>query len=616
MTVANDTTGPVGQPIGFIGLGAMGGPMVGHLLRSGVSVVVHDLNLVAVRTAEQAGAQVGRHAQDVAARTGLVFVCLPSLGALRAVLLGDEGIARCGRDCTVVDLSTTGPAFAREMRAELEPLRIAYIDAPITGNVTTAGNGKLGVMCSGAADAFARAEPVMRVMAETTVLYLGDGSGRAQTLKLLNNLVSATGMAVTSEAFVIAAKAGVRPGALLQVLNAGEASTNASRNKFATSVLPRRFNYGARMAITAKDISFAVAEAERLDVPVWIARPAQQLWRFAASQGGADRDGSSLITYLEPWAGVEVKDEAMADARLFASASTAATPPPACQVWCEPDRADALRNRLAGIGWDVAIVNEVQHPGNRTNPDARCLIRCIPPETNRADLLDALADPMLIASHPIILNTCWMSPLDAEQCAAQARDRGCAWLDAPLSGRLRDLEDGSGSVIVSSARNDAFCAQSLLQALGRDVYLVSSTPGDAQRVRYLEEAVSATLLAVACESYVIGARAGLAADMIPRILGIETGRTLASGTLFPQQVLTRRFDHGRSLGASLRALQCVSEECTEHGISAWVLDSARLLYGIAVAEFGADADVTHLVRLYEQWTGVEVRPGANLETST
>jgi len=462
MTTSRNTSTPAApHTIGFIGLGAMGAPIVHHLLSQAYDLVVFDLNPDALAAARQAGARVADSAAAVARHAHLVMMCLPSLPAIRAVLLGDNGVVdgvAAGGACRVLfDLSTTGPAFARDMHAALHEHGIAYLDAPITGNVKLAGRGRLGLMCSGASDAVAHARPALDAMAGTTVLYLGEQVGRAQTLKLLNNLVSACGMALTSEAFLIAVKAGVSATALLAALNNSEAHTNASRNKFGHSVLTRQFNYGARMAITAKDISLAVAEAEHLNVPLWVAPTVRQLWRYAASQGGAERDGSALITYFEPWAGVQVRGD--------------------------------------------------------------------------------------------------------ESCAA------------------------------SDAK----------------VHHVAPRADAAQRIRVIEDALAAALFAVACESYVTAVKAGLPVRAVARILGIESGRTEASARIFPQQVLTRRFAHGRSLGQAQHALEMLGRDAESLGISAWAINSARLLYRIAVGQLGADADMTTLVQLYETWAGAAVR---------
>ena len=186
-------------------------------------------------------------------------------------------------------------------------------------------------------------------------------TGKAQTLKLLNNLLSATGMAASCEAFILGAKAGLDPQTMLEIINSGDASSSATRNKFPQSILPRRFDYGARMAITAKDISLTVGEAEELGVPMWIARSVQQVWTYAVSQGGADRDGTALITYLEPWAGVEVRSRPQA-APVRPTDATPRKEFGALVVVCEPQTLPLLARRLRAQSWDVALAERGRHP--------------------------------------------------------------------------------------------------------------------------------------------------------------------------------------------------------------------------------------------------------------
>jgi len=290
-TSATASTAPSSEPIGFIGLGAMGAPMARHLAGLGYRLLVHDVNPHAVQSVVDCDARAVASPKAMASEAKLVFTCLPSLHALREVALGDDGLRAGDTIETYVDLSTTGAHFAREMAAALRQAGIMMLDSPITGNVITAGNGKLGIMCSGPLAAFRHAEPIMRDLASVVVLYLGDQTGRAQTLKLLNNLLSATGMAASCEAFILGVKAGLDPERMLEIINSGEASSSATRNKFARSILPRRFDFGARMAITAKDISLTVHEAEELGVPMWIAQSVRQVWKYAVSQGASEKDG-------------------------------------------------------------------------------------------------------------------------------------------------------------------------------------------------------------------------------------------------------------------------------------------------------------------------------------
>lgn len=569
---------PSQAPIGFIGLGAMGGPIVRHLCATGHRVWVYDLNPAALASARQAGACAADSPAAVARQARLVFVCLPSLPAARAVLLGAGGIHEGGACRILFDLSTTGPDFAREMQDSLARYEVDYLDAPITGNVTTAGNGRLGLMCSGAKAAYEAALPVLQVIAGSTVLYLGGQPGRAQTLKLLNNLVSASGMALTSEAFVVGARLGLRACSLLAAINAGDASTNASRNKFPASVLKRQFNYGARMAITAKDISLATAEAEKLAVPLWVGRQVQQLWRFAASQGGAERDGSALITYIEPWAGVEVRDDGM-PATLDVPAGQEKG---RCDLLCEP----GMRARLLSLLEQAGIT-------------ARVRLHEVADAGNMGAFFDALE------AESIVVNTVRLPASEAERLQRRAADGGHGYVEASLPIRSSDI--GVAPLFIGGDGRSVAAALPVLAALGSKPFYFSESAAQTQRIRQVEEALSAALFAVACESYVTAAKAGLPARSVPRILGIETGRTAASARIFPEQVLTRRFQDGRTLGQASRALELLGGEADALGISAWTLSAARLLYRIAIAAFGADADMTVLAQLYETWAGVEVR---------
>ena len=350
--------------IGFIGLGAMGAPMARHLARLGYRLLVHDVNPRAVQSVVECGARAVASAKAIASEARLVFTCLPSLEALREVALGNDGLHAGRTITTYVDLSTTGANFAREMAGALRQHGIMMLDSPITGNVVTAGNGKLGIMCSGPEAAFRHAEPIMRDLASVIVLYLGDETGRAQRLKLLNNLLSATGMAASCEAFILGVKGGLDPTTMLEIINAGEASSSATRNKFAASILTRRFDFGARMAITAKDISLTVKEAEELGVPMWIAQSVQQLWKYAVSQGGSEKDGTALITYLEPWAGVEVRASVDAVPREHEDIHPQEEIDEHLIV-CETTVLTSLARRLREQNWNVAVA------GMDTDTEAR-----------------------------------------------------------------------------------------------------------------------------------------------------------------------------------------------------------------------------------------------------
>jgi 3-hydroxyisobutyrate dehydrogenase-like beta-hydroxyacid dehydrogenase len=568
--------------IGFVGLGAMGAPMVRRLLACGHAVVVFDIDEKARSAAIGAGAHMAASPRQVADEAAVVCTCLPSLKALTAVLLGDDGV-RCGeRVQVVVDFSTTGADFARDLAAQLSLRGIALLDAPITGSVTTAGNGGLGIMCSGPAAAFARVEPLLRDLAREVVLYLGERSGRAQTLKLLNNLLSATGMATTCEAVLVGFKAGLDPWRMLEVINAGDASSSASRNKFPKSVLPRRFDYGARMAITAKDTSLTVGECEALGVPMWVGQAVRQVWNVAASQGGAERDGSSLITFLEPWAGVELP--ASDAARPLADAAPSGAVPEVAIVCDARLQRDVVR--AAGPAASVHVVG--------ATAGAAAMRAALPARAGRR----------------LVVNLCPMASTPARAWAQAVADEGDGYVEAMPVCLPRDIGTARALYVVAGAAQDRADAAALLALLGGRALAVSERAGDAALLRDLHEALFATLLAATAEAFAAGAKAGLAPEAMTRIMGVETGRNAASARILPEEVATRRFDHGRSIGDLFAALERLSAAARELGVTPWILDRTKLLYGLAARLGSPDDDASRLVTHYERWAGAEVRPPA------
>ena len=233
------------------------------------------------------------------------MICLPSLDAIREVLFGRKGVVQGKARRLVVNFSTTGGEFMRETAAALAKHRIALLDCPITGGSRGAAAGTLSISVSGTKAHYAEVEPLLSTLAKHR-FHVGPEPGQAQTMKLINNLLSQIGTAATYEAFVLGAKAGLDPDAMLEVINNSTGVNNCTLKKMPNSVLPRTFDYGGSMEITYKDITLCMKEADRLGVTMLMGNMARQLWGYGVNHGGAKRDSSTLITYLEEWAGVKV----------------------------------------------------------------------------------------------------------------------------------------------------------------------------------------------------------------------------------------------------------------------------------------------------------------------
>lgn len=290
--------------IGFVGLGKMGAPMAHRLIERGYQVSLFDINPSPVRMLAKAGGKPARSPADVASQAEIVFTSLPSLDAIRQVVLGEQGLRKGKLIRTYVDLSTTGPDLARSIAASLKLHRITMLDAPVSGGVHGAKNGTLAVMASGDPSIFRRVRPILEILGN--VLFVGERTGHAQMMKLVNNLISMTAMVVTCEAFVMGVKAGLDPDTMLAVLNSGTGRNSATTTKFPRFVLPRTFNCGSNMELPYKDVSLCLKEAERLGVNMVIAKAVKQIWRYGIRQGGGKQDSTRIITYLEQRAGVKV----------------------------------------------------------------------------------------------------------------------------------------------------------------------------------------------------------------------------------------------------------------------------------------------------------------------
>ena len=291
--------------IGFIGLGKMGVPMAGRLIDAGYTLTVHDVNRKACETLAARGAKVAESPAQVASATDTVLLSLPTPPIVRQVALGDDGVIAGSKVKTMIDLSTTGATVAREIADALSKKGILAVDSPVSGGVAGAVKGTLAVMVACPKATFAELEPMLKHIGK--VFFIGERPGMGQTMKLCNNLLSATAMAATSEAIVFGVKSGLDPAIMCEVINAGSGRNSASQDKFPKAIIPRKFDFGFATGLMYKDVKLCLEEAEAAGVPMWVANAVRQLWQLANQELGAQSDFTEIVKVLERWAGVEVK---------------------------------------------------------------------------------------------------------------------------------------------------------------------------------------------------------------------------------------------------------------------------------------------------------------------
>lgn len=291
--------------VGFVGLGRMGTPMARRLVEAGHELTVFDVHGPALEPFVAKGAKAVSSAAEVASDVETVLVSLPTPDIVKAVALGPDGIADGSAVKTFVDLSTTGSRMAQTIAEGLAEKGIVAVDSPVSGGVGGAEKGTLAVMVSCPKAEFKALEPMLQVIGK--VFYLGDKPGLGQSMKLCNNLLSATALAISSEAMVMGVKAGLDPRIMLDVINAGSGRNSATQDKFPRSVLPRTFDYGFANRLMYKDVKLFLEEAEALGVPTWVAHAVGQMWFQACSQIGPEADFTTIVQCVERWAGVEIK---------------------------------------------------------------------------------------------------------------------------------------------------------------------------------------------------------------------------------------------------------------------------------------------------------------------
>jgi 3-hydroxyisobutyrate dehydrogenase-like beta-hydroxyacid dehydrogenase len=271
----------------------MGNPMCGHLCTAGLSIVCYDAAGTAARAPD--GTQIADSIAAVAAAADTVFLSLPD-GPIVTEVAGEIAGVTERRTTTIVDLSTTGPDSAVALGASLAAADIVFIDAPVSGGRSGAVAATLAVMCAGPDDAVAALDTAFNAIGGN-VFQVGTKPGQAQAMKLLNNFLSATAMAATSEATLFGASHGLEMETMLAVLNASSGRSTATEDKFPKRIATGTFDAGFAAALMSKDVSLYREQVAQAGTPDTIADVVSSLWREtdAAFPGG---DFTEIYKYL------------------------------------------------------------------------------------------------------------------------------------------------------------------------------------------------------------------------------------------------------------------------------------------------------------------------------
>ncbi|MGB2738952.1 MAG: NAD(P)-dependent oxidoreductase [Cognaticolwellia sp.] len=284
--------------VAFIGLGVMGYPMAGHLVKAGYKVTVYN------RTHEKALAWQKEHQGDVALtpkeaakNCELVFICVGNDEDVRSVVLGTDGaLAGMNADTVLVDHTTASAELARELNQCCLQSSIGFIDAPVSGGQAGAENGALTIMCGGSEKIFKRAEPIMAAYARFSQLMGDVGSG--QLAKMVNQICFTNVVQGLAEGLNFAQKAGLDTGKLIETISKGAAGSWQMDNRGET-MCAGEFDFGFAVDWVRKDLSIAFAEAEKIGAELPVTKILDGYYQEVQEMGGSRWDTSSLIARLQ-----------------------------------------------------------------------------------------------------------------------------------------------------------------------------------------------------------------------------------------------------------------------------------------------------------------------------
>jgi 3-hydroxyisobutyrate dehydrogenase-like beta-hydroxyacid dehydrogenase len=277
--------------------------MASRLLDAGHSLVIFDTNAAVMKPLADRGATVASSPAEVASKTEVVFLSLPTPPVLQTVAI--DGVLKGTAVKTMIDLSTTGPSVAKVVAKAAADKGVAWVDSPVSGGIGGATKGTLAVMVSCPKTVFEQVDPLLKVFGKT--FHVGEKPGLAQIAKLANNLLAASAIVLTSEAVAMGVKAGLDAKVLIDIINAGSGRNSASQDKFPKAILPRTFDFGFATGLSYKDVRLCLEESEALGVPMVAGAAVRQMLAITNAKFGPESDFTSIAKVVEEWAGVEIK---------------------------------------------------------------------------------------------------------------------------------------------------------------------------------------------------------------------------------------------------------------------------------------------------------------------
>lgn len=290
--------------IGFVGIGAMGTPMVANLAQAKLNLTIYDADRARTQAyTATPGVAIAASLDELGRASDLVITMLPDGKIVRSVLCGENDsfkdciVAGMKAGTTVIDMSSSSPIGTRELGTLLQSRGIKFIDAPVSGGVKRAVTAELAIMVGGDPALFEQCRPLLEKMGNQ-IFHAGPlGAGHA--IKALNNYVSAAGLVAACEAVIAGQRFGLDPGVIVDILNASSGMNNTTKGKVKQFMLSGAFNAGFNMGLMAKDVRTALEIVQTTKTPALLAAPCTRVWNDAAKTLGPATDHTAMFKFLE-----------------------------------------------------------------------------------------------------------------------------------------------------------------------------------------------------------------------------------------------------------------------------------------------------------------------------
>ena len=284
--------------IAFIGLGVMGYPMAGFLKRAGYETTVYNRTpSKAQQWQQEYQGQVASTPCDAAKDCDFVMACVGADPDLREVTLGETGaFAGMKKDAVFIDHTTTSASIAKELDAEAKKLRLAFVDAPVSGGQAGAKNGTLTIMCGAEQNIFQQVEPFLKSYAKSIIRIGEVGSG--QLCKMMNQICIAGLIQGLSEAVNFGKCAGLDLDAVFEAISKGAAGSWQMQNRFHT-MCKDEFDFGFAVDWMRKDLGLCLQEAKNRQARLPVTALVDQFYAEVQNKGGGRWDTSSLVKLLQ-----------------------------------------------------------------------------------------------------------------------------------------------------------------------------------------------------------------------------------------------------------------------------------------------------------------------------